>query len=132
ITPALGQSHDEFDLVMQILGAGGIRHVADLAGQHIQDGVCRFAEEERIFAAGKTHFLRMLDIIAADAINAAYRKNLLTVLYVQCLNSWSGDDGIHFAWPSAMRLAPSTSSFLAASIPSQPLTLTHFPFSMSL
>ena len=39
-------------------------------------GVGGLAEEKRIFTAGEPHFLGVLGIIAAHAIDAAYRKRL--------------------------------------------------------
>ncbi|KAG1438033.1 hypothetical protein G6F57_020013 [Rhizopus arrhizus] len=74
IFAALAQHHDQFHLVVQVGGLGRIGHLAGFAVGHAQHGISRLAEEERVFAAGATHFLGVLGVIAANAIHAADRE----------------------------------------------------------
>ena len=54
-------------------GAAG-RHPAGLAFRHRQHGVGRLHEEERRLAAGEAHLLGVLDVVAADAVDAMDRE----------------------------------------------------------
>ena len=72
----LADRDDELDLVVQVLGQGRIRHPADLALGDRQHRIGRLHEEERRLAAGEAHLLRMLDVVAADAVDAVDRKGL--------------------------------------------------------
>ena len=40
------------------------------------DGVSRFEKKERGFTAGKTHFLGVLDVVAAHTVNAVHGELL--------------------------------------------------------
>ena len=73
---AVADRDDELDLVVQVLGQGRIRHAADLALGDRQHRVGRLHEEERRLAAGEAHLLRVLDVVAADAVDAVDREGL--------------------------------------------------------
>ena len=73
---ALADRDDELDLVVQVLGQGRVRHAADLALGDRQHRVGRLHEEERRLAAGEAHLLRVLDVVAADAVDAVDREGL--------------------------------------------------------
>ena len=73
VAPAALERHDQLDLVMHVLGQRRIGHRA--AVRH--DRVGRLGEEERRLAHVLPHLLDVLDIIAADAPQAADRKQLI-------------------------------------------------------
>ena len=58
------------------LGEARVRHAADLALGDRQHRIGRLHEEERRLAAGEAHLLRVLDVVAADAVDAVDREGL--------------------------------------------------------
>ena len=70
--------HHQFDLVVQVGGQRRVSHLADHAVGDRQHRVARLEKEERRLTAGKTHFLGMLGIVAADTVDAADRKHATT------------------------------------------------------
>ncbi|KFI32620.1 hypothetical protein CG51_01510 [Haematobacter missouriensis] len=66
VAPALRQSDDQFDFMVQVGGAGGIGEDA-----FRRQVVGILLEEERRLLAGMAHFARVFGIVAPDAIDAA-------------------------------------------------------------
>ena len=74
VAAALADRDDQLDLVVQVLGQARVRHPAGLALGDRQHRVGRLHEEERRLAAGEAHLLRVLDVVAADAVDAVHRE----------------------------------------------------------
>src|SRR5580704_9930356 len=72
VAAAAFERHDQLDFVMHVLGQRGVGHRAAVG----DDRVRRLGEEERRLAHVLAHLLDVLDIIAADAPQAADRKKL--------------------------------------------------------
>ena len=73
--PAAGANgHHQLDFVVQVLGLRRVGHGAGGAVGHVDDGVCRFHEEERRLAAGEAHLLGVFGVVAADTVDAAHGK----------------------------------------------------------
>ena len=74
VAPAAADGHDQFDLMVQVLGQARVGHLAGLAIGHRQRAIGRLEEEERRFAASVAHLHRVFDIVAPDAVDAVYRE----------------------------------------------------------
>jgi hypothetical protein len=71
---------DELDLVMKVLRRERIGDAPDRRRNHRDDRVGGLGEEERrLLARIAAHFLRVLRIVAADAVDVANRKALRAV-----------------------------------------------------
>lgn len=85
--PALPMATTRLDLVMQVLGQRGIGHLAGAAGFQRHGRVRRLHEEERWLAACEAHFLGVILIVAAHAVDAVNGKALATAHNRQAGNS---------------------------------------------
>ena len=70
----LANGHHQFDLVVQVGREAGVGQQAGFAGIDHHDGVGRFHEKERRLAAGEAHFLGVLFVVAAHAVDAVHRE----------------------------------------------------------
>jgi hypothetical protein len=70
VQPAGFQRDDKLDLVMHVLGQGRVGYYAAIR----HDRVGRLGEKERWRALVLPHLADVLDVIAADAPDAAHRK----------------------------------------------------------
>src|SRR5580692_9595867 len=73
VAAAAFERHDQLDLVMHVLGQRRVGHRAAVG----HDRVRGLGEEERRLAHVLAHLLDVLDVIAADAPQAANRKILI-------------------------------------------------------
>ena len=73
VQPAALHRHDQLDLVMQVLGQRRIRNGGAFAFQHVG----MLGEKERRRPLVIAHLADVLEIVAPDAPDAAYRKRLL-------------------------------------------------------
>jgi hypothetical protein len=90
VLAGLADGDDQLDLVVQILGQRGIGHLVVLpASSHGR--VRRLHEEERRLAAGKAHFLGVILIVAAHAVDAVNGKALATAHNRQAGNGRGGN-----------------------------------------
>ena len=74
IFTAFANGHDQLDFVVQVVGEAGVGHRAGLARFNSHDAIRGLEEKKRRLAAGKTHFLGVFFVIAADAINTVNGK----------------------------------------------------------
>jgi hypothetical protein len=71
--------HDELELVMQIARRHRVGDATHGGWNHRHDGIGRFREEEwRLLRRVSAHFLRVLGVIAPDAIDVTDRKELIS------------------------------------------------------
>src|SRR5690606_14210659 len=74
VLASFADSNDQFHFVVQVGCFGWIRHLTCLTVGDGQQRIGRLAEKERIFTAGKAHFLGVFSIIASYTVNTAHWK----------------------------------------------------------
>ena len=77
VLAALFKGNHQLHFIVQIGRLGRVRNLGCLACLNRDQRVSWLGEEKRIFTAGKSHFLGVLGVVAAYAIDSANRKFLV-------------------------------------------------------
>jgi hypothetical protein len=78
IASPFANRHHQLNFIVIVVGLRGIRQAQRLSRSDGHHRIGRLAEEKRWFAIRiKAHFTRVSGVVAAHAVNAAYRKLLI-------------------------------------------------------